>query len=262
MNYVIKALGFVSRVIWIVVILIPVTLGLSMEKLLQPDTVGFGEATTSFSDNQICISMPFYINNTGYYDISDINLTTVLKDSGGYIVARGETLVPVIPAGRRVNLRHDVYVGLDEIIGRMEYLLFNDTMLDLNASFSLRLAYVLGARLHTSLMVPWGAPLNNLTVSRAAYNPDNGTLILYVSFENHSPFTVEGNAYLTVYNNRSEVIGSQTLAVETAPENLFLGMVEIPIDFSKITQNGHVEIRVETGQFTAGPVKLEWSRVE
>jgi len=101
-----------------------------------------------------------------------------------------------------------------------------------------------------------------LTVSRAAYNPDNGTLILYVSFENHSPFTVEGNAYLTVYNNRSEVIGSQTLAVETAPENLFLGMVEIPIDFSKITQNGHVEIRVETGQFTAGPVKMEWSLVE
>lgn len=258
MKYVIRALGWLSRLIWIAVILLPITFGLSMEKLFQPDIIGFGEITTSFSNGKVRISMPFYINNTGYYDLSDVNLTTVLKDSEGRIIAQGETLLPLIVAGNRIDAFHDVYVSLDKLTEDMEYLLLNDTMLDLNASFSLRFAYILKVSLHTNLTIPWGAPLHNLTISKLTYDLIKGELTLYASFENHSPLTLEGNLQVIIYNNRSETIGDQSISVKASSGELFLSEIKIPVEFSKITQNGYVLLYFGAEEFTTGPVKKEW----
>ena len=258
MKQVIKALGWLSRLIWVVVILLPITFGLSMEKLFRPDVIGFGEVTTSFSDNKVCISMPFCVNNTGYYDISNVNLTTVLKDKKGGIIAQGETFILAIRAGSKVNASHNIYVSLDKLSGDMEYLLFNDTLLDLNASFSLRFAHVLGVTLNTNLTVPWGAPIHNFTVSTVTYDPVTQKLSISVTFENHSPLTVEGNLHIILYNANNETIGNQYLSLEVASQDLFVGSVEIPVDTSKITESGYMFLYFGTKEFTAGPIRKEW----
>ena len=258
MKQVIKALGWASKLIWVVVIILPITFGLSLGKLLQPDVIGFGEVTTSLSDNKVCISMPFYVNNTGYYDLSNCTLTTVLKDAEGRTIAHGETLFQAIHAGKRETRAHVIYVSLDKLSKDMEHLLLNDTSLDLNASLSLRFAYVLGISLHTTLTVPWGAPLYNLTISRTRYDLEKEELTIDLTFENHAPFTVKGNAYVIIRNNMDEIIGNKLLDLEVAPEDLFVGSVEIPVDISKITQNGYLELRFETDYFTVGPIREEW----
>lgn len=233
-----------------------------MEKLFQPDTIGFGEATTSFVNNEIRISLPFYINNTGYYDISDVNLITVLKNSEGKNAVEGETLIPAIRAGSKVNAFHNITVNLDELTGEMEYLFFNDTMLNLNVSLSLEFAYILGVSLHTNLTIPWGAPLHNLTIYRITFDQSTGKLIIHVTFENHSPLTLDGKLQITVYNNANEVIGNQYLPVEAVPGELFLSEIPIPIDLSKLTNNGHVLLFFGSKEFSAGPIKREWSLYE
>jgi len=256
---VIRALGWLSKLIWIVTILLPVTFGLSMQRLFQPDTIGFGEATTSFVNNEIRISLPFYINNTGYYDISNVNLTTVLKNSEGKNTVEGKTLIPTIRAGSKVNAFHNITVNLDELTGEMEYLFFNDTMLNLNVSLSLEFAYILGVSLHTNLTIPWGAPLHNLTIYRITFDQSTGKLIIHVTFENHSPLTLDGNLQIVVYNNANEVMGNQYLPVEAVPGDLFLSEISIGIDLSKLTTNGYVLLFFESKEISAGPIKREWS---
>jgi hypothetical protein len=256
---VIRALGWLSKLIWIVTILLPVTFGLSMGKLFQPDTIGFGEATTSFVNSRIRISLPFYINNTGYYDISNVNVTTVLKNSEGKNAVEGETLIPAIRAGSKVNASHEIEVILDELTGEMEYLFFNDTMLNLNVSFSLKFAYILGVSLHTNLTIPWGAPLHNLTIYRITFDQSTGKLIIHVTFENHSPLTIDGTLQIMVYNNADEVIGNQSVPVEAVPGDLFLSEIPIEIDLSKLTNNGYVLLFFRSKEFSAGPTKREWS---
>jgi len=258
----ITALGWISRLIWIAVILLPVTFGLSMEKLFQPDAIGFGEATSSFSNNKICISLPFYINNTGYYDISHVNLTTVLKDKKGETVAQGETFILAIRVGSKVDASHNIYVSLDKLSEEMEYLLFNDTMLDLNASLSLRFAQVIGIALSTNLTVPWGAPIHNLTLSGVTYDPVTQKLCMSLTFENHSPLTVKGDVQMIIYNAKNETIGSQYFSLEVPSNSLFAESLEISIDIWKVTENGYVFLYFGTEEFTAGPIKKEWSLVE
>lgn len=259
MKRVIKALDWLSKLIWVVIILLPITFGLSAEKLLEQDVIDFGEAIASLSDNEVCISMPLYINNTGYYDFSDFNLTTVLKDAEGRAVAQGETFILTIHAGSRVDVSHNVYVNMDKLSEDMEHLLLNDASLDLNASLSLRFAYVLRIGLHTNLAVPWGAPLHDLRISRVRYDSENEELSMDLTFENHAPFTVEGKTYVIICNNMSEIISNTILNLEVTPENpTFIGSIEIPVDVSKITQNGYVELLFETDHFTIGPIRKEW----
>jgi len=43
-------------------------------KLLEAKNIGTQEPTISFSNGNFTLSMPFYINNTGFYDLSDIGI--------------------------------------------------------------------------------------------------------------------------------------------------------------------------------------------
>ncbi len=74
--------------------------------------VSLGEVKMLPSSQGITFSLPFSINNDGYYELADLNLTTCVTDPDGKILDKSETFIPSIPRGTNVNATHKVSINL------------------------------------------------------------------------------------------------------------------------------------------------------
>ena len=111
----------------------PLTVGLSLMELVNSKAIGFQEPTASFSEGQFHFSAPFYINNTGFYDFSDINLT-VLAEAKNKPIARFSQTFPKVSAHSVLDASYEISFSLEEILSRNSELLFNDLDVNLNVS--------------------------------------------------------------------------------------------------------------------------------
>lgn len=197
-------------------------------------------------NSTIILSMPLTINNTGYYDITKLNLTTTIKDSNGTTIAKASTSIERIPKGSNVTRWHDI-LNLADILSNIAYLLFNDTMFV--ADFSIGLRYANALAFHLTMAnnsFPWGAPFYNFTLTGISPPHSNGTHLLadvFLGFENHSPSGFNGTLYLKIYNEYEESIGSGSRVVDVSPGSRFDAPISVAIEKpANYTGRGYVEV--------------------
>ncbi|MFQ5758248.1 MAG: hypothetical protein ACE5IF_01065 [Candidatus Bathyarchaeia archaeon] len=250
----IRALGWATKILWIATAVFMVTSLYSPLKLMLERQVEIGSPQTSFSNGTITVSLPFFINNTGFYDISDLNVTTSVTDQNGTLISTSTTLVTNIPRGGSTNETHVMSISIDDIISKnLTYLLFKDTTIVLDGSVELRIAHILPLQVSTSLNMSWEAPLYNLSIGKIGlperYNSTHHSTTAWLSFENHSPFNLNGTIKLETFNEGDEYVGSGTDWINVPSREGYRKKVTIYVpsdNILKFTETGKVHAYFES----------------
>jgi len=250
----IRALGWIIAILWITTLLLPVTVAFSLMKLLEAKNMGIQEPTISFSNGNFSLFMPFYINNTGFYDLSDIGINIQIGRKNKTISA-SSTQLPNVPAGTMVNSSCDISFSLEELVLKDSELLTNDTELDVNASLRLRVAYAIAFEASMGFTTHWGAPFHNLTICDITYNSATHTFSFSVSFDNHAFYPVNGSLTAKLYNSTGALIRLAMQNVTVSPEESFQKPFAIPIDPTTMTSKGVIRVYFVNVQI----LEMEWT---
>jgi hypothetical protein len=247
----IRALGIATIVIWIFLIVFAATAVYSVMNL----GVGFGEVEFFPSINGVVLSLPFFINNTGYYDISELNISTRIIDSNGTLLKLSQTFVPLVSRGSNVEAAHNISIESDDIMERIE-LVFNDSSFVFDTSITLNFANIVPVQMSMNMTMPWGAPFSNVSVgeiSRLPFNATHDRVVVPLSFENHSFFDVTGTMNFEIYNDVEELVTSGETSLDVQSESTYDEQVDMYLsltDASRLTESGKVRLIFETSMFT------------
>jgi len=255
MKQAIRALSIATTALWILLVLFSVT---SVYSALQIG-FGFGKPQASASSGVLTISLPFFIFNGGFYDISDLNVTTGINNSDGTPISNSTTLVPLISRGSRVDGAHNLSVSMDSIISRdLTSLLFQDSVFDVDMFVTLKHALVIPLQLSSNMTLPWGAPLANLSIGEISFVPINLThfrIITPVSFENHSFFPLNGTMRLELVDDLNQGMGAGVADISVPPMNSCDTWVEVVVRSDEGIPT-EARISFETSAFNFGPVVI------
>lgn len=205
------------------------------------------------------MSLPFAVENKGFYDIADLNITTVLEESEGALVSNSTTLVPLIARGAKVDATHNISISLETMSSdTLSRLLFNDTDFDIILILAIRYAHVIPLRISTNSTLEWGAPLYNLAIgdiSVAFYNLTRVRAIVPLSFENHSFFNIEGTMRTEITDTSDQVVGSATTQINAPPQVGYSTQLEmlLPISASNLKE---AHLYIDTSAFSYGPLVM------
>ncbi len=250
MKYAIRALGWATAALWILVILFSGTVVYSAMQI----GMNFGEEPEmTVSNGEITMSIPFSISNGGLYDISELNITTFIAAEDETVISRSTTTVPLISRGDTVNKTHDISISLDDIVTKnLTYMLFNDINLSVGMFVGLTYAYAIPLTISTDLSMPWGAPLNNLAIGEISPTPPYD---LPLSFENHAFFGLNGTISLEIMDSLNELIGSGTTDILVQPGGGYDDTIPVTItgDPSDVAE---VRLYFDTSIFSFGPVVI------
>jgi len=226
------------------------------QTLASGQGIGLDGLRINFSDNRLVLSIPVTVNNTGYYDITDFEITTMLRDSDGRTLSSSSSTIKEIKKRSTESRSHNLSLSLTDIFSNLSYLLSRDTEFRIDFSVKFRYAYALGFNLAmTNMSVPWGAPLYGLALKEPGLPKFNGTHLtidVIIEVENHSFFDVNGNLNLKIYNEDDVYIGSGRGAVNIPRGSRLSGPVETviqvtnPLDF---TGEGYLEVYLELPMF-------------
>ncbi|MDH5378932.1 MAG: hypothetical protein OEX00_11460 [Gammaproteobacteria bacterium] len=256
MKIAIKMLTIATIILWIVILFFSVTAVYSVMNL----GINIGEVQMLPSSNGITFSLPFSINNNGYYELADLNLTTRVTDPNGTVLDVTKTFVPSIPQGTNVNATHTIPIDLDSILS-MDYvpLLLNDSSFNVEIFAGLNFARAVPVQLSTNATIPWGAPFAHFSIGTISVSPHNSTHVeatIPVSFENHAIIDITGTLKLEVYNDSNEHIASGMASINAPSQQIYADSLLVYMrqqDISKLTSSGNIHMIFETPVFT-----VEW----
>lgn len=250
MRQAIRALGWASNVFWIILLFFTVTAVYSAFQL-RP---GFGQPYESTSGGTFTVSLPFHIDNGGLYDISDVNLTTLIKDDYGLSVSNSSTFVRLIPHGSNVSATHQMSVSVSQIAaGNLWYLLLNDSTFNIDVALKLIYAHAVPFKISSNLTMPWGAPLSNLTLGTPSFTPTEA--IIPISFENHSFFVLTGTMRLEIVDNHNNVVGERTTALNVQSQSGFGTELDVSVSGDP-TNIREARLHFQTSVFNYGPLVI------
>lgn len=238
MRHTVKALRLIIVVLWIAVLLLPITVALSLWKIFEArNNAGLGEPSFSMSNGNFSISVPFYMNNTGFYDISELRVNIRICDGSNEIL-EFSTQPLNIPAGRMVTSSLNASVSLTDVLSRDRELLTNSKDLDVSVALHFQVAYVLAFNVARNFPFKWGAPFSNLTINYMGKNTTHAFLL--VSFHNNASFPLSGPLKVELYNLQNVSIGSATQSLDVASNGLYQESFEIPI--SQAAEEGIIRL--------------------
>jgi hypothetical protein len=255
MKQAIRALGWATTIFWIMLLLFTVTAVYSAFQI-RP---GFGGTSTSTSDHGLMVSLPFSLYNGGFYDISEINFSTLVRDSYGLPLTNSSTFIQLIPKGTNTTVNHKILVDMRQMSTKsLSRLLFNDTSLSVDAILKLNYASAIPFQISTNFTIPWGAPLASLTMGRMSVSPYNSTyseVTVPLSFENHSPLGLNGTMRLELVDITNRIVGRGTVPIIDASHSRFETAVEILMSGnpSNVTE---ARLYFDTSIFHYGPMVI------
>jgi len=255
MRQTVRALGWATAILWIILLLFTVTAAYSALQIVPR----FGELDASASGGTLTASMPIVIYNGGFYDISKFNITTQIVDNQGSAIATSSTFVPLIPQGVNTTVTHKVSLSIEQAVAKnLTHLLFNDSDLGVEALVGLTYARVVPIEIGANFTMPWGAPLANLTLGGLSVTPYNATHVRFTipfGFENHSFVEMNGTARIELVDNLNRVAGSNATGFDVPPDSPFHTDVQVfvPNDRATIRQ---ARLFFTTPFFTYGPLVI------
>ena len=257
MRQAIRALGWTPKIFWIVITVFMITCLYSAMGLMTARSIQFGEFEVSFHNRTTTVSLPFSFNNTGLYDISDMNITTRIADYNGTLISASTTFVPLIPRGSNVEEVHNISVSLDEIASKnTTYLLFNSGNFSIEIFAGLVFARVFPFQISINTSMPWGAPFSNFSIGEVSFDYVIRTVSVPLSFKNDSPyFDVSANIHFGIYNHENVLVHS---GVITPPLEVKSGdshedplelSVGPSVDLLELKEKGRIHFFFETSIF-------------
>ncbi|MFQ5710449.1 MAG: hypothetical protein ACE5GD_01580 [Candidatus Geothermarchaeales archaeon] len=264
----IRALGWT---ITIVTLLIFAFLAISvyslMQMLLVNQGIKLGDFRHEASNGTFVLSLTITVNNTGYFDISKLNVNTVLRDFNGATISNTTTSFGKIASGSEATERHNLTMSITDMLSKnLTYLLLQDGELKIDTSIGLRYVNVLGFQIAVSnTSIPWGAPFGNLSIGEPSMpRPITETRFLVevpLSFENHSPFDIDGSIFIIAFNQDGALIGSENKTVSVRSYSAYSDKIQIEASLGSLqnyTGSGYLEICFETTTFRFGPVRMPY----
>ena len=248
------ALGWAIKILWISVIAFGVTVAYSAMSL----RAGLGQPRTLSSNGLVTIALPFFINNTGFYEMSDLNITTNIKDYNGTLVSTSTTVVPRIPPNSAIEKTHNVSINMDYLTQNLTHLIFNDSNLTIDAFIAMTFAHAIPLQISTSTTTWWGAPLHNFSIGEISFDLVTQKMTIPLSFENHSPLYINGTMRLEIYNSHKEYLGSGTTGVSVLSNSAYEGKIKVSVDLSRLTEKGQAHLYFESSTFSLGPITMDW----
>jgi hypothetical protein len=254
MRQAIRALGWASIVFWIFLLVFTITSAYSVFLIAQG--LRLGEPSTSVQGGTLTVSLPLMFGDTGLYDITDFNITTLIRDSNGFNISESSTFVPLIPrASSNFTVEHDMSLTPDQMTkGNLAYLLFNDTDLTVDAFLKLNFARVIPVELGTNISMPWGAPLYGLAISNisvTAASPTSFRAIVFISYENHAFFDLDGTVELQLVDNVGNELGTST--ADLLPRG---GQIPFSVIVSNPQRISRARLFFHTSYFDYGPYDI------
>ena len=255
MKQAIRALTIATTVLWVLLVLFSATSIYSALKL----NFGFGEIRASASSEVLTMSLPFHVDNGGFYDISDLNVTTDINNHDGTLISNSATLIPLISRGSRVDTAHNISISMDDIVSKdLTNLIFQDSVFDIDMFVALKYARVIPLHLSSNTTLPWGAPLANLSIGEISFIPINLThfrIITPLSFENHSFFALDGAIRLELVDDLSHQVGVGATNISVPPMNSCNAPVEVVVQ-GEARIPAEACLYFETSAFSFGPVVM------
>ena len=255
MKQAIRALGWAVSILWIMLLLFTVTAVYSALQI-RPS---LGEPLAAASGSTLTASLPIVLYNGGFYDISQFNITTRVRDNAGATITRSSTLVPLVSAGANVTITHSISISIEQAAtNNLSHLLFNDSELEIEAAVGLIYARVFPFEISLNSSMPWGAPFANLTLGSISVTPLNLTHIrarVPLSFENHSFLALSGTLELEIVDRTNHVVGRGSTVFNAPSDSRFETNVEIvasgdPADFRE------AHLYFQTPFFNYGPLVM------
>ncbi len=249
-------LKIATLILWVIILFFSATAVYSVTQL----GVSTGEPKILPSVTGIRFSLPFSINNGGYYEIADLNLTTRVTDQQGTLLDQTETFVLSILPETNLTANHEISIGLNDILSvNQTSLLLEDSDFNVQVFAGLNFAHAVPVQLSLNTSIPWGAPFANFEIQETTVSDYNGThvqAIIPVQFENHAILDISGTLSIEAYNILGQRIGSGTTEI-----NALSGYgvyADIPLyvhqqDVSSLTGSGRFHVVFQTIMFT-----VEW----
>ncbi|MBS7636962.1 hypothetical protein KEJ37_06495 [Candidatus Bathyarchaeota archaeon] len=205
----------------------PITVALSLWEIFESrDNIRIGEPSFSLLNGNFSISLPFYMNNAGFYDISELCVNIRIYDGSNEIL-EFSTQPLNIPAGRIVASNLSASVSLADALSRDRELLTTSKDLDVNVALHFRVGYVLAFNVAGKFPFKWGAPFSNLNMT---YVSSNTTHVSFeVSFYNNAPFSLSGPLRVELYNLQNVSIGSVEQFLDVASNGRYQELFEISV---------------------------------
>jgi hypothetical protein len=220
--------------------------------LLESKAMGIQEPTFSFQKGNFSMTMPFYVNNTSFYDLSDISVNAQIRKENKTI-STFLTRLPNVPAGALINSSCDFSVSLEVVASKDMGLFTNDTELLMDAGLSFRVAYVITLGVSMTFPTSWGAPFHNLIASNFAYDGNANNFSMLLSFENHAFYPISGSLTIKLYTGNNELLGNTSQYLSVLSEEAFNNIFEITVgEPSKMTSNGLIRVYFEEVQIWEG----------
>jgi len=252
MRQAIRALGWAIYILWLVIIVFTVTAVYSAFQL----GLEFGEEPqVSTSGGTVTLTLPFSVENNGFYDINDLNVTTILQESNGALVSNSSTVLPLISSGNKVNATHNISISLENMTSAsLSRLLFYDTDLDMDMSLALRYAGVIPFKISTNIknFTRWGAPLYNLTIGNPYFA--DSRVVVPTSFENHSFFNLTGTMRLELVNNLNQQVGAGVTEINAPSQSVYSTSVGVTVSDPRNIREARLYF--DTSVFSYGPVVM------
>ena len=265
MRQAVKVIGLAVTVATIILIAFIGTMVYSLYTTFATgEAVYFGDVDYKFSDGAITLIIPVYMNNTGLYDMTDINITTVVVDERGNQLSCATTMIPVVKRGSTWEGFHELTISLSQIVERnLTYLLFEEADLytDVLMSFTYARAVTLGVSVE-GVEVPWGPPLYGLNVTDVTLRFEDATPVaeMRMYFENRSPIDLVGTLTVELRNADGTLVAMGTVDLNAPSWTAWSGVIRMPLeDVNLITPEGEVWLYVTIGGSLAGPIVIPYS---
>lgn len=254
MRYTIRALGWIITILWILVLVLPVTAAFSLMKIVEARNIGIQEPKGSMSNGNFLLSIPFYIDNAGFYDLTDVGISLRIRRENETIFTPSAE-IPIVPAGRMVTSSCNVSLGLTEIISKHKELLTADTRFNVSVSLRLRVASAIALNISTSTTMSWGAPFHELTIYNVTYDPVNRIFSALISFNNHAFFQINETFIVKLYDFEGKLVDSAVLEVNVPSYGSFQGSFIMRVDDpSKLKHGAFIRVYYLTAQI----LEVEW----
>jgi len=261
MDVPLRMIGVASTFFWIFLIGFAVSAAFSVKDL----SFDFGGPSTELrADNVIVFSLPIILTNRGFYNIRSFGISTRISDSGGFVVAEGSTVVPVIRRGEEVVAFHNITINVSDVLARNENYLFNDTEFRISEKVDLTVAEVVPVRAVVNHTMAWGAPLYNLAIESPQFEVYNLTHLraaVPVSFENHALFDLDGAVLVRMYNSSGSLVSVGEAILDVGQHSFYSGVVEFFVFVNPVVEavpSGYVDVYFQTQFFSYGPVRLSY----
>jgi len=228
------------------------------------EAVYFGDVDYELSDGSITLIIPVYVNNTGLYDMTDINITTVVVDGRGNQLSCATTTVPVVKRDSTWEGFHELTISLSQIVEKnLTYLLFEEADLytDVLMSFTYAKAVTFGVSVE-EIEVPWGPPLYGLNVTDVTLRFEDTTPMaeMWIYFENRSPIDLVGALTVELRNADGTLVATGTSDLNAPSWTTWSGVIRMPLeDVDLITPEGEVWLYVTIGGSLVGPIVIPYS---